>query len=163
MEGVRRSFTCIVYLNRREECSGGTAFFRFKKSGSLVLDEAYARTAQEDPRLAETGLDYWGGAAADWWQTVGTSTWSRAIAVVSVRVLSRRSSPAELVLRVSAPDARVLDDLLTLMNPRLLQASPIVVIGMHRSGTRVLVEILDKLGVFMGADLQAISSPSRSC
>jgi hypothetical protein len=48
-----------------------------------------------------------------------------------------------------------LDDLLTLMNPRLLQASPIVVIGMHRSGTRVLVEILDKLGVFMGADLQA--------
>ena len=48
-----------------------------------------------------------------------------------------------------------MDDLLTLMNPRLLQASPIVVIGMHRSGTRVLVEILDKLGVFMGADLQA--------
>ena len=45
-EGVRRSFTCIVYLNRREECSGGTAFFRFKKSGSLVLDEAYARAAQ---------------------------------------------------------------------------------------------------------------------
>jgi hypothetical protein len=25
-EKVRRSFTCIVYLNRREECSGGTAF-----------------------------------------------------------------------------------------------------------------------------------------
>jgi hypothetical protein len=43
------------------------------------------------------------------------------------------------------------------MNPRLRQASPIVVIGMHRSGTRVLVEILDKLGVFMGADRQADS------
>ena len=71
-EGVRRSFTCIVYLNRREECSGGTAFFRFKKSGSLVLDEAYARAMKEDPRIAETGLDYWGGAAEDWWQTVGT-------------------------------------------------------------------------------------------
>jgi uncharacterized protein (TIGR02466 family) len=71
-EGVRRSFTCIVYLNRREECSGGTAFFRFKKSGSLVLDEAYSRATQEDPRLAETGLDYWGGGAEDWWQTVGT-------------------------------------------------------------------------------------------
>jgi hypothetical protein len=41
------------------------------------------------------------------------------------------------------------------MTPRLRQASPIVVVGMHRSGTRVLVEILDKLGVFMGADLQA--------
>ena len=40
------------------------------------------------------------------------------------------------------------------MDARLRQASPIVVIGMHRSGTRLLVEILDKLGVFMGADRQ---------
>jgi len=40
------------------------------------------------------------------------------------------------------------------MNPRLRQASPIVVIGMHRSGTRLLVDVLDKLGVFMGADRQ---------
>jgi uncharacterized protein (TIGR02466 family) len=71
-EKVRRSFTCILYLNRREECSGGTAFFRFKKSGSLVLDEPYARAIQEDARLAETGLDYWGGGADDWWETVGT-------------------------------------------------------------------------------------------
>ena len=38
---------------------------------------------------------------------------------------------------------------------RLRHASPIVVIGMHRSGTRLLVEILDRLGVFMGADRQA--------
>ena len=43
------------------------------------------------------------------------------------------------------------------MDARLRQASPIVVIGMHRSGTRLLVEILDKLGVFMGADRQADS------
>jgi len=43
------------------------------------------------------------------------------------------------------------------MDARLWQASPIVVIGMHRSGTRLLVEILDKLGVFMGADVQADS------
>ncbi|HET8698561.1 MAG TPA: TIGR02466 family protein [Gammaproteobacteria bacterium] len=71
-ENVRRSFTCILYLNRREECSGGTAFFRFKKSGSLVLDEAYARAMQQDPRIAETGLDYWGAAAGDWWDMVGT-------------------------------------------------------------------------------------------
>jgi uncharacterized protein (TIGR02466 family) len=69
---IRRSFTCIVYLNRREECSGGTAFFRFKKSSSLVLDEAYLRAIKEDSRLAETGLDYWGGAAGDWWEHVGT-------------------------------------------------------------------------------------------
>ena len=71
-EKVNRSFTCILYLNRREECSGGTGFFRFKKSGSLVLDEPYARAVREDSRLAETGLDYWGGAAGDWWEHVGT-------------------------------------------------------------------------------------------
>ena len=41
------------------------------------------------------------------------------------------------------------------MDPLLRQASPIVVIGMHRSGTRLLVDVLDKLGVFMGADRQA--------
>ena len=43
------------------------------------------------------------------------------------------------------------------MDSRLRQASPLVVIGMHRSGTRLLVEILAKLGVFMGADRQADS------
>ena len=43
------------------------------------------------------------------------------------------------------------------MDARLRQASPLVVIGMHRSGTRLLVEILDRLGVFMGADRQADS------
>jgi uncharacterized protein (TIGR02466 family) len=71
-ENVRRSFTCILFLNRREECSGGTAFFRLRKSGSLMLDEAYARAIREDSRIAETGLDYWGGAAGDWWENVGT-------------------------------------------------------------------------------------------
>jgi hypothetical protein len=53
-----------------------------------------------------------------------------------------------------------LDGLLTSaahMDARLRQASPLVVIGMHRSGTRLLVDILDKLGVFMGADRQADS------
>ena len=40
------------------------------------------------------------------------------------------------------------------MDARLPTLSPIVVIGMHRSGTRLLVNILDKLGVFMGADRQ---------
>lgn len=41
------------------------------------------------------------------------------------------------------------------MDARLQHASPIVVIGMHRSGTRLVVEVLDRLGVFMGADRQA--------
>ena len=68
---ARRSFTCILYLNRQDECSGGTAFFRFKKSASLVLDEPYVRAIQADSRLAETGLDYWGGGADDWWERVG--------------------------------------------------------------------------------------------
>ena len=69
---VQRSFTCIVYLNRREECSGGTAFFRFKKSGSLVLDETYLRAIRDDSRLAETGLDYWPSGTDEWWERVGT-------------------------------------------------------------------------------------------
>ena len=43
------------------------------------------------------------------------------------------------------------------MDPRLLEQSPIVVIGMHRSGTRLVVELLAKLGVFMGADTQGDS------
>ena len=69
---VRRSFTCIVYLNRPEECSGGTAFFRFKKSQSLIADEAYGKAMKEDPRVAETGRDYWPDQAAALWETVGT-------------------------------------------------------------------------------------------
>jgi len=72
MTNVRRSFTCVVYLNRAEECSGGTAFFRFKKSGSLVIDEAYVRSIREDSGLAETGLDYWPSRADEWWEHVGT-------------------------------------------------------------------------------------------
>lgn len=43
------------------------------------------------------------------------------------------------------------------MDERLRQASPLVIIGMHRSGTRLLADILDRLGVFMGADQQADS------
>jgi hypothetical protein len=35
------------------------------------------------------------------------------------------------------------------------ESGPIVVIGMHRSGTRVVADLLDRLGVFMGADRQA--------
>jgi uncharacterized protein (TIGR02466 family) len=69
---VRRSFTCIVYLNRKTECSGGTAFFRFKKSGSLVLDEQYVGAVGENSRLAETGLDYWPSAPDESWERVGT-------------------------------------------------------------------------------------------
>jgi hypothetical protein len=68
----RRSFTCIVYLNRREECSGGTAFFRFRKTGSLALDEKYVQAVRENPRLAETGQDYWPDRADQAWDRVGS-------------------------------------------------------------------------------------------
>jgi hypothetical protein len=68
---VRRSFTCIVYLNLAEECSGGTAFFRFKRSSSLVHDATYDRISQTDPKIAETGLDYWPADASEAWETVG--------------------------------------------------------------------------------------------
>lgn len=43
------------------------------------------------------------------------------------------------------------------MDARLIKASPIVVIGMHRSGTRLAAQILERLGVFMGADQQGDS------
>lgn len=43
------------------------------------------------------------------------------------------------------------------MDAQLRQASPLIVIGMHRSGTRLLAGILDRLGVFMGADCQGDS------
>jgi hypothetical protein len=70
-EKVQRSFTCIVYLNSPVESSGGTAFFRFKKSKSLLLDDAYARAVQEDSRIAETGRDYWSDPALKAWEQVG--------------------------------------------------------------------------------------------
>ena len=68
---ARRSFTCIVYLNQRSECSGGTAFFRFKQSNSLVHDEVYEQASQQDPRIAETGRDYWPENAGEFWDTIG--------------------------------------------------------------------------------------------
>ena len=37
----------------------------------------------------------------------------------------------------------------------ILTAKPVLVVGMHRSGTRLIDRILDRLGVFMGADRQA--------
>lgn len=71
-ENVKRSFTCIVYLNSTEECSGGTAFFRFRQSNSLVFDAAYARAAQSDARIVETGMDYWPRNRDETWEQVGT-------------------------------------------------------------------------------------------
>lgn len=68
---AKRSFTCIVYLNSGRECSGGTAFFRFKPSGSLVLDPRYVRDSQDNPALVETGKDYWIPDPGAYWEKVG--------------------------------------------------------------------------------------------
>ena len=54
-----RTFTCLIYLNRESECSGGTSFFQFRESGSFVSDRAYHEATQRDPRIIETGKDYW--------------------------------------------------------------------------------------------------------
>lgn len=68
---VRRSFTCIVYLNSPAECSGGTAFFKFRKSNSLVVDQSYAQETQQNPGIVESGRDYWMENPGDYWEMVG--------------------------------------------------------------------------------------------
>lgn len=70
-EGVKRSFTCVLYLNAPDECSGGTAFFRFRKSNALAIDEAYAQAVRADTSIAEMGLDYWPARAEELWELVG--------------------------------------------------------------------------------------------
>jgi hypothetical protein len=71
LEG-HRAYTCIVYLNQAEECSGGTAFFRFRPSASLVPDPAYHRAVQQNTGVAETGRDYWLERAGEFWELLGS-------------------------------------------------------------------------------------------
>jgi len=66
-----RSFTCLVYLNRSDESSGGTSFFRFRDSGSLVSDRAYSETTQRDARIVESGKDYWPNEPELFWDRAG--------------------------------------------------------------------------------------------
>lgn len=66
-----RTFTCLIYLNRALESSGGTSFFRFRDSGSLVVDRAYHETTQRDPRIVETGKDYWPVEPDLFWDRAG--------------------------------------------------------------------------------------------
>jgi len=68
---IRGGFTCIVYLNSPDECSGGTAFFRFRKSNALVPDESYIQALQQHPRISESGKDYWLDNADEFWEKVG--------------------------------------------------------------------------------------------
>ena len=70
-ENTTRSFTCVLYLNDSAECSGGTAFFRFRPSGSLVMDDPYVRAVSEDPTIGEQGRDYWPEHPDRLWEQVG--------------------------------------------------------------------------------------------
>ncbi len=67
----KRSFTCLVYLNRATECSGGTRFFRFRGSGSLVVDRHYHETTLHDTGIVETGKDYWPEQPERFWEIAG--------------------------------------------------------------------------------------------
>ena len=53
------SFTCLVYLNNAAERSGGTAFFRYRPSGSPVRDPIYDRDVESGSRIVENGFSYW--------------------------------------------------------------------------------------------------------
>lgn len=77
----KRTFTCLVYLNSPGECSGGTAFFRFRKTQSLVEDEAFKTALRLDERLQKNVLDYWPRDPDVYWENLG------AISMVTGRML----------------------------------------------------------------------------
>lgn len=69
----QRTFTCMVYLNSPHECSGGTGFFRFRKTKSLTADEAFEKAIRNDKRLeASKEGEYWPPDADLYWENVGT-------------------------------------------------------------------------------------------
>lgn len=68
----KQTFTCMVYLNSPDECSGGTGFFRFKKTQSLTVDERFETAVKQDPRLQENKEgEYWPRDPDVYWETVG--------------------------------------------------------------------------------------------
>ncbi len=69
-QGVR-SFTCLVYLNTKQESSGGTGFFRYRPTGALATDAAFDQAVVKDTRLVEDGRDYWPDQVAGQWDMVG--------------------------------------------------------------------------------------------
>ncbi len=68
----KRTFTCLLYLNSPEECSGGTSFFKFRKTQSLVADEGFDIAVKSDPRLQENALDYWPRDPDAYWENMGS-------------------------------------------------------------------------------------------
>ena len=63
-------YTCIVYLNSKEESSGGTAFFKNKITGSPIGNTDIADKFIKDfPQTFENGMDYW--ASMKYWELIG--------------------------------------------------------------------------------------------
>lgn len=79
MVAGKQTFTCLVYLNTPEECSGGTAFFRFRKTQKLVADEGFKNAVRSDVRLAES--EYFPPDPAVYWENLG------AVSMVTGRML----------------------------------------------------------------------------
>lgn len=68
----KRSFTCLLYLNSAEECSGGTAFFKFRKTQSPVADQRFDNILKLDTRLQQDALDYWPRTPREYWDNIGS-------------------------------------------------------------------------------------------
>jgi hypothetical protein len=67
----KRTYTCLLYLNSPGECSGGTAFFRFRKTKSMVPDKGFETTIRLDQRFQENALDYWPRNPEAYWENIG--------------------------------------------------------------------------------------------
>ena len=67
----KRTFTCLLYLNSPDECSGGTAFFRFRKTQLLVADERFTSEVRRDERLRSSQLNYWPPDPDVYWENIG--------------------------------------------------------------------------------------------
>jgi len=69
----KRTFTCMVYLNSPDECSGGTGFFKFRKTQSLTADDRFQDAVKHDMRLKENKEgEYWPRDPDHYWENIGT-------------------------------------------------------------------------------------------
>lgn len=68
----KRTFTCLLFLNTPAECSGGTAFFRFRKTKLMVSDQRFEAELRSDERLRASDQDYWPPNPEIYWEHVGT-------------------------------------------------------------------------------------------
>jgi hypothetical protein len=64
-----RSFTCLLFLNQPEECSGGTAFLQHRPSGLYCGDtRSMSNLIEDNPNLYHNGINYWNQDDGKIWQ-----------------------------------------------------------------------------------------------